>query len=101
MFDHSIHASHYDQNLIHGTLGHIRKMEEIIQVDFYSFQCVIFRCKWWDTFDHNNVKEDHDSGFISVNSRKMWHEARECYVSNTATKCFFTQMCWIEVGGSY
>lgn len=49
-------------------------------MDFSSFQCVIFRCKWWDTFDQNNVKEDYDSGMISINSRKMWHEAREAYV---------------------
>jgi len=42
--------------------------------------CVIFRCKWLDTFDHNNVREHRDSGLISINSRKMWHEAREHYV---------------------
>ena len=51
-----------------------------MQVDFSSFQCVIFCCKWWDTFDRRNVKEDRDSGIICVNSKKMWVETKEPYV---------------------
>jgi hypothetical protein len=39
------HASHCDQNLIRGTLGYVGKIQETIQVDFSSFQCVTFRCK--------------------------------------------------------
>jgi hypothetical protein len=49
-------------------------------VDFSFFQCVIFRCKSWNTFDQNNIKEDHNSGLICNNSRKMWDEAKEPYV---------------------
>ena len=49
-------------------------------MDFSSFQCVIFRCKWWDIFDRNNVKEDRDIRLICINSRKMWDEAKEPYV---------------------
>jgi hypothetical protein len=49
-------------------------------LDLSSFQCVIFRCKWWDTFDQNNVKEDRDSGMICINCKKMWDEAKEPYV---------------------
>ena len=60
-------------------LGYIKKIQEIIEVDFSSFQCVIFKCKWWDTFDRNNVKEDRDSRLICINSRKMWDEAKEPY----------------------
>ena len=70
-FNQSSRASHHDQNTIHGKLGYARNIQEIIQVDFSSFQCVIFRCKWWDTFDHNNVKEDCDSGMICINSKNM------------------------------
>ena len=55
-FDQSSRSSHRDQNLIRGMLVYIGKIQEIIEVDFSSFQCVIFRCKWWDTFDRNNVK---------------------------------------------
>jgi hypothetical protein len=44
-FDQSSHASHRDQNLIEGKLGYIGKIQEIMQVDFSSFQCVIFCCK--------------------------------------------------------
>ena len=74
-FDQSSRVSHRDKNLMQWTLGYIREIQEIIQVESSLFQCVIFRCKWWDTFDQNNVKEDRNSGLISINSRKMWHEA--------------------------
>ena len=79
-FDQSSRASHRDQNLIGGMLGYVKKIQEIIQVDFSSFQCVIFRCRWWDTFDGNNVNEDCDSGLICINSRKMRDENKEPYV---------------------
>ena len=80
-FDQFIRASHRDQNLVRGMLGYVGKIQEIIEVDFSSFQCVIFRCKWWDSFDQNNVKEDRDSRPICINSKKMWGEAKESYVS--------------------
>ena len=76
-FDQSIQAIHRDQNLVWGKLGYIIKIQEIIEVDFSSFQCVIFRCKLWDTYDQNNVKEDRDSRLIFIKSRKMWDEAKE------------------------
>ena len=44
-FDQSSHASHYDEKLIEEMLGYIGKVQEIMQVDFSSFQCVIFRWK--------------------------------------------------------
>jgi hypothetical protein len=55
-FELSSHASHRDKKTIQGKLGYVEKIQEIIRVDFSSFQCVIFRCKWRDTFDQNNVK---------------------------------------------
>ena len=101
-FDQYSRATHGNQNLVRGTLGYVGKIQEINEVDFSPFQYVIFRCKWWDTFDRNNVKEDHDSRLICINSRNMWDEAKEPYVfPNTATKCFFTHMCWIGIGGLY
>jgi hypothetical protein len=71
-------------------------------VDFSPFQCVIFRCKWWDTFDQSsNVKEYHDSGFICINSKKMWDENKEPYVfPKHYNQVFFTKMCWIGIDGS-
>ena len=56
-FDQYSRSKHRDQNLVRGTLGYVRKIQEIVEVDFSSFQCAIFRRKWWDTFDRNNVKE--------------------------------------------
>jgi len=79
-FDQSIRASHCDENMIKGKVGYIGKMQEIMQVDLPSFQCVIFSCKWWDTFDHINVKEYCDSGLICMNSKKRWVESKEPYV---------------------
>ena len=79
-FNQSSRSSHCDQQLVIGTLGYIEKIQEIIEVDFSSFQCVIFRCKWWDTFDQNNVKEDRDSRKICINCGKMWDEAKDPYV---------------------
>ena len=90
-FDLSIRSRHCYQNLLRGKLGYVRKIQEIIEVDFSSFQCVIFRCKRWDNFDQNNVKEYCYSRLICINSKKMWNEAKEPYVfPNTATMCFFT-----------
>ena len=79
-FDQSSWSSHRDQNLVRGTLGYIGKIQEIIEVDLSSFQCVIFKCNWWDTFDGNNVEEDRDSRLICIKSIKMWDEAKEPYV---------------------
>jgi hypothetical protein len=41
-FDQSSRASHRDENLIEGKLGYIGKIQEIMQVNFSSFQRVIF-----------------------------------------------------------
>ena len=41
--DQSSQSNHRDQNLVRGMLGYVGKIEEIIEVDFSSFQCVIFR----------------------------------------------------------
>ena len=101
-FDQSKHASHHDRNLIGGKLCYFGKMREIIQVDISSFQCVIFRFKWWDTFDKNNVKEDRDSRLIESTLERCGMKVRSLMFSqNIGTKCSFTQMCWIEIGASY
>ena len=93
-FDQSSRSSHHDQNLVRETLGYVGKIQEIIEVDFFSFQCVIFRCKWWDTFDRNNVKEYCDSRLICINSRKMWDEAKEPYVfPKYCSQFFFLPRC--------
>jgi hypothetical protein len=80
VFVHSSRASHRDQNLIEGKLRYIGNIQEILQVDFSLFQCVIFHCKWWDSFDQRNVKEDRDSGLICINSKRNWVESKEPYV---------------------
>ena len=79
-FDQSSHASHHYQNIIEGRLGYVRKIQEIMKVGFTLFPMCYFRCKWWNTYNQNNVKEDHDSRLICTNSRKMWDATKEPYV---------------------
>ena len=79
-FNQSSRSSHRNQNTIQRKLGYIGKIQENIRVDFSSFQCVIFRCKWWDTFDRKNVKEYRDSGLICIIPKKVWVETKEPYV---------------------
>jgi hypothetical protein len=101
-FDQSSHASHCDENVIDGKLGYIGKIQEIMQVDFSSFQCVIFCSKWWDTFDRRNVKEYCDSEIIYINFKKYGLKVRSLMFSqNIATKSFFTEMCWMGIGDLY
>jgi hypothetical protein len=50
-FDQSSLSIRCDENMIKGKLGYIGNIQEIMHVDLSSFQCVIFCCKWWDTFD--------------------------------------------------
>jgi hypothetical protein len=92
-FDQSSCTRHHDQNLIWGKLGYVGKIQEIIRVDFSSFQCIIFRCKWWDTFDQNNLKEYRDSGMICINSRKIWDEAKVPLFSQNTVSKFFLPRC--------
>jgi hypothetical protein len=44
---------------------------------------LFFRCKLWDNFERNNVKEHCDIELICINSKKMWDEAKEPYVFPT------------------
>jgi hypothetical protein len=49
-----------------------------------------------------NVKEDHDSGIVCINSKKMWVETKEPYVlQKHCNQVFFTQMYLMGIGGSY
>ena len=89
-FNQSSHANYYDQNRIEEKLGYIGKIQEIILVDFTSLHCVIFRCKWRNTFDQNNVKEYHDNGLICINSIRVWDETKEpCIFPKQRNQVFF------------
>ena len=101
-FDQSSRSSHHDENHIEEELGYVGMIQEIIQVYFSSFQCVVFKCKWRDAFDWNNVKVDHDSGIICINFKKKLIETNEPYVfPKCFNQVFFTQMCYIRIGGSH
>lgn len=78
--EQSSHSRHCEGFLIEGKLCYFGKIEEIMQVDFSSFHCVILKCNLWDTFDLNNVNSYHDSRLICINSKKMLYETREPYL---------------------
>lgn len=79
-FKQSTCFSHHDENLVEGKLGYAGKIQEIMQVDLSSYQCVIFKCRLWDTSHQNNVGVGHDSGIICINSKTMLVETKEPYV---------------------
>ena len=79
-FDESSRSSHRDERQREGKLSYVGKIQEVMQVDFSYFQCVIFKCKWWDTFDRNNEKVGRDSGLICINYKKMLVEIKEPYI---------------------
>lgn len=43
-FGQASHVSRRDSNLIQGTLSYVEKIQEMIQLYYRSFQCVIFKC---------------------------------------------------------
>lgn len=80
VFDQFSHASYHDHALMQGTLGYVGKIQEIVQVDFSSFQCVTFMCKWWDTFYRK---------YLSSLERCGMELGRLMFSQNTATNWLF------------
>ena len=60
-FDQRSHASTKDKNFIEGTLQYIKKIQQIIQLNYRPFQCVVFICKWFDTLDKRTILHDDNS----------------------------------------
>ena len=44
-FDQESHASTKDTNLIEGKIEYVGKIQEILQLNFRSFKCVVFKYK--------------------------------------------------------
>jgi hypothetical protein len=66
-FDQTSHASSRDTNPIEGQLDYVGTIQEIIELDYRSFKCVIFKCKWFDIFDRRrSVRHDLDSELYSI-----------------------------------
>lgn len=40
-------------NIIEGNLQYVGKIQEIIELDYHSFKCCIFKCRWYEAFERN------------------------------------------------
>lgn len=78
-FKQSSRASSKDKNVIEGNLQYVGKIQEIIELDYRSFKCSIFKCKWYEAF---NMTQRHDihSGLFSIDSSKYLPLDKEPYV---------------------
>ena len=50
-FKQSIRASSKDKNIIKVSLQYVGKIQEIIELDYRSFKCHSFKCKWYEAFE--------------------------------------------------
>ena len=50
-FKQSSRASSKDKKIVEGNLQYVGKIQEIIKLDYRSFKCCIFKCKWYESFE--------------------------------------------------
>ena len=78
-FKQSSRASSKDKNIIEGNLQYVGKIQEIIELDYRSFKCCIFKCRWYEAFDRTRRHDTH-SGLFSIDSLRYLPEDKEPYV---------------------
>jgi hypothetical protein len=78
-FKQSSLANSKDKNIIEGNLHYVGKIQEIIELDYCSFKCCIFKCRWYEAFDRTRRHDTH-SGLFSTNSSRFLPEDKEPYV---------------------
>ena len=79
-FDQGSHASLRDTNLIQGTLKYVGKIQEIIQLDYRSLQCVILKCKWFETLDRRTILHDRLSDYFAIDFTCILLDNKEPYI---------------------
>ena len=78
-FKKSIRSSSKDKNIIEGNLQYVGKIQEIIELDYRSFKCCIFKCIWYEAFERTQRHDTH-SGLFSIDYSKFLPEDKEPYV---------------------
>jgi hypothetical protein len=78
-FKKSSRASSKDKNTIEGNLQYVRKLNEIIDLDYHFFKCCIFNYIWYESFEKIRRHDTH-SGFFSIYSSRFLQEDNEPYV---------------------
>ena len=78
-FKQSSRASSKDKNIIEGNLQYVGKIQEIIELDYWSFKCCIFKCRWYEEFERMRRHDTH-SGLFSIDSLGYLPEEKDPYV---------------------
>ena len=78
-FKQSSRSSSKDKNIVEGNLQYVGKIKEIIELDYRSFKCCIFKCKWYEAFERTRRHDAH-CGLFSIDSSKYLLEDKEPYV---------------------
>jgi hypothetical protein len=56
-FNQSSRSSSKDKNIIEGNIQYVGKIQEIIKLDYRSFKCCIFKCKWYEAFERTQIHD--------------------------------------------
>jgi len=89
-FDQASRASTKHTNLIEGKMQYVGKIQEIIQLNFRSFKCVVFKCKWFERFMNRRlVLHDIPSGYYAINSTRYLPQEKEPLVLPQHCSQFF------------
>jgi hypothetical protein len=68
-----------DKNIIEGNLQYVGKIQEIIELDYRSFKCCIFKCRWYEAFEWTQ-RHDTYSGLLSIDSLRFLPKDKEPYI---------------------
>jgi len=80
-FDQASHASTKDTNLIEGKIQYVGQIQEILQLNFRSFKCVVFKCKWFEGHVNRRIiLHDIPSGYYAINSTQYLPQDKDPYV---------------------
>jgi hypothetical protein len=77
-FKKSSRASSKDKNIVEGNLQYVGKIQEIIELDYLSFKCFIFKCRWYEAFERTRRHGTH-SGLFSIDSSRFLLKDKEPY----------------------
>ena len=78
-FKQSSRESSKDKNIIEGNLQYVGKIQEIIELDYRCFQCCIFKCRWYESFERTRRHDTH-SGLFSIYSSRFLPKDKDPYV---------------------
>jgi hypothetical protein len=58
-----------DKNVIDNELECVEPIQQIIEIQYSeSFKPVLFKCKWFETFNRSHARSYKGTNFLSINS---------------------------------